>query len=172
MPTIDLRIPKQVNFQTVEKDFEKITEKIFSNQNLLKLIYHNTPDSTEKEDIIDTEILSEMTRENIRIVPRIKIPSKKNSFLVIIFDNFEPNMTNPKFMNNRIVIDIMCPNEDEVWVMDNYMLRPFRIMHELNELLDKQKLNGIGVTEFLGADSINLGEYAGYRMSYGVINDV
>ena len=52
------------------------------------------------------------------------------------------------------------------------MLRPYRIMHEVNEMLDKTKLNGIGVVNFTGADSINLGEYYGYRLSYTVINDV
>ena len=75
-------------------------------------------------------------------------------------------------MDNNIYIEILCPNEDSIMMMDNYMLRPHRIMHEVNEMLDKTKLNGIGVVNFTGADSINLGEYYGYRLSYTVINDV
>lgn len=172
MPTIDLRKPRQVNFLTIQKDYEKILERFFSNQTLLKLLYHNTPDSLEQPDIEDDETLTEISKENIRIIPRIKIPSRKNSFMVIYFDNFTPNQTNPKFMDNNIYIEILCPNEDSIMMMDNYMLRPHRIMHEVNEMLDKTKLNGIGVVNFIGADSINLGEYYGYRLSYTVINDV
>lgn len=92
--------------------------------------------------------------------------------MIIYFDNFTPNQINPKFMDNNIYIEILCPNEDDIMMMDNYMLRPHRIMHEVNEMLDKTKLNGIGVVNFTGADSINLGEYYGYRLSYTVINDV
>lgn len=172
MPTIDLRKPRQVNFLTAGKDLEKITERFLSNQNLLKLLYHNTPDSLEQPDIEDTNILKEITKENIRIVPRVKIPSKQNSFLIITFDNFSPNQSNPKFVDNNIFIEILCPNEDNIMILDDYMLRPYKIMHEINEELDKTKLNGIGVVNFVGADAINLGDYYGYRLSYTVINDV
>lgn len=77
MPTIDLRKPRQVNFLTIQKDYEKILERFFSNQTLLKLLYHNTPDSLEQPDIEDDKTLTEISKENIRIVPRIKIPSRK-----------------------------------------------------------------------------------------------
>jgi hypothetical protein len=45
-------------------------------------------------------------------------------------------------------------------------------MNELQTAFDKQKLNGIGVVNFITADLLTLGDYAGYQMSYSVINDV
>jgi hypothetical protein len=73
-------------------------------------------------------------------------------------------------MDNAIFMDVLCPID--VWMMDNYMMRPFRIMNELQTAFDKQKLNGIGVVNFITADLLTLGDYAGYQMSYSVINDV
>ena len=58
------------------------------------------------------------------------------------------------------------------WQMDNYMFRPFHIMHEIQSEFDKQKLNGIGTMQFVKANLLNLGDYSGYQLGYLVINDV
>ena len=170
MATIDLRTPRQKNFATVEQDFQKIVERIFENQDVLKMLYYNTSDCTTKEDIIDETILKEISDNNVRIIPNLKIPENKGSIIVITFNNFLPNQSNPKFMDNAIFMDVLCPID--TWMMDNYMMRPFRIMNELQTSFDKQKLNGIGVVNFITADLLTLGDYAGYQMSYSVINDV
>lgn len=170
MATIDLRKPRQVNFATVELDFQKIIEKLFENQDILKMLYYNTADCTTKPDITDETILMDISKNNIRIIPNLEIPENKGSIIIITFNNFLPNDTNPKFMNNVIIIDILCPTD--VWMMDNYMMRPFRIMHEINSMFDKQKLNGIGTMQFITADIMTLGNYSGYQMAYSVINDV
>lgn len=160
----------QANFSTVEHDFEKLIEKIFSNQNILKMLYYNISDCLDKDDIVDNDILNEISKQNIRIVPKLEIPDNKGSYLIITFDQFSPNGTNPEYMDNMILIDVLCPVD--IWMMDSYMLRPFRIMHELNGLLDKRKLNGIGKVNFLGSNLLNLGDYTGYQVAYSVINDV
>ena len=169
MATIDLRIPRQVNFLTVEKDFEKIIERIFSNQNLLKLLYYTVPDALDKPDIEDNEILS-IISERVRLEPHLEFPEVESPFLVITFDDFSPNDTNIKFMDNFIYIDVLVPTK--LWRMDSYMSRPYRIMHELQQMLDKTKLNGIGVVNFVSANLLNLGLYSGFQLAYKVINDV
>lgn len=170
MPTYDLTKPRQVDFATVEKDFEIILERFLSNQNLLKLLYYTDADCLSKEDITSADDLIAISDQNIRITPYFDIPENKGSFIILTFDDFSPNATNPAYMDNFIVIDILCPKG--TWSMNDYMQRPFRIMHEVQKLLDKQKLNGIGVVNFLGAKLLNLGEIAGYQAIYSVINDV
>lgn len=160
----------QANFSTVEFDFSKLIDKIFSNQNILKMLYYNTEDCLSNSDITDNDILNEISEENIRIVPRLEIPINQGSYLIISFDHFSPNMSNPEFIDNLMTIDVLCP--PDLWMMDSYMLRPFRIMHELNGLLDKSKFNGIGKVNFIGANLLNLGDYIGYQLAYSVINDV
>lgn len=165
----DLRKLRQVDFLTIEQDFEKILDKFLNNQNLLKLLYYNTPDALDKSDITENEVLIEIA-SRIKMVPDLQYPKERNSFLIITFDNFSPNATNPEFIDNNIFIDILCPIE--FWQMDTYMSRPFRLMHEVQKTLDKTKLNGIGVVNFVGANILNLGEYAGYQVAYSVTNNV
>lgn len=167
--TIDLRSPRQKNFLSVEDDFRKITERLMSSQNILKLLHYQTPDAIDKPDIEDNETL-ESIASNIRLEPDLRISENSKSFIIITFDNFLPNESNPKFLDNDIFLDILCPIGS--WQMNSYMSRPFRIMHEINSLLDKTKLNGIGVVNFSGGNILNLGEYAGYQLAYSVINDV
>lgn len=170
MRTIDLRVPKQANFSTIEKDLEEIVSKLLSNQDFLKLIYYSSRDALSKPDIEDNNILMDISENNIKLAPDITIPDNDGSIVIITFDNFTPNISNPIFIDNIISFDILCPTR--LWMMDNYMLRPYRIMHIIQGLFDKQKLNGIGRVNFVSANLLNLGEYAGYQIIYSVINDV
>lgn len=160
----------QANFSTVEKDFSELTKRIFGNQKILKMLYYNSKDCIKLADITDQNILDEIAEQNIRIIPNLQIPENKGSYIIITFDQFSPNATNPEFVDNLMLIDILCPID--TWMMDSYMMRPFRIMHELNGLLDKSKFNGIGKVNFMGANLLNLGDYTGYQIAYAVINDV
>lgn len=161
----------RADFGTVEKDFADITNRIMSNEDVVKLLYYNTPDALQEGKTKVTEkILNEVATDNIRIVPSLRVPENKGSYLIITFDSFTPNANNPEFMNNLFLIDVLCPSD--VWMMDSYMMRPFRIMHELQRMFNDRPLNGIGKAYLLGASLLNLGDYTGYQMAFSVINDV
>lgn len=161
----------KANFSTVEKDFSDITNRILNNDNIVKLLYFNTPDCLVKNKVeITPEIIADVAKENLRIVPKLEVPDNKGSYIIITFDSFSPNATNPEFINNLILFDVLCPSD--IWMMDSYMMRPFRIMHELQMLFHDKPLNGIGKVFFLGANLLNLGDYTGYQMAFSVINDV
>lgn len=161
----------RANFSTVEKDFADITGRILQNEDIVKLLYFNSADClTNIESIVTPQILEEVAKENVRIIPSLEIPENKGSYLIITFDAFTPNSNNPEFMNNLILIDVLCPSD--IWMMDSYMMRPFRIMHELQGLFHEKTLNGIGKVYLLGANLLNLGDYTGYQMAFSVINDV
>jgi hypothetical protein len=50
-------------------------------------------------------------------------------------------------------------------------LRPYRIAAELDSMLDKQHLTGIGEVEFLGANQLIINEeFAGVSLMYNVIH--
>ena len=167
----DLMGLNRADFGTVEKDFADLTERILSNENLLKLMYFNTPDClSEGKAEITPEIINEIVAENLRIVPSVRVPKNKGSYLIITFDSFVTNGDNPEFMNNIILVDVLCPAD--VWMMDSYMMRPFKMMHEIQRMLHDKPLNGIGKVYFVGANLLNLGDYNGYQMAFSVINDV
>ena len=53
------------------------------------------------------------------------------------------------------------------------MLRPYKIMHEIDGMLNRSRLNGIGKVDFVSANSLILSEeLAGFTLVYRVINDV
>lgn len=161
----------KADFSTVEKDFADITSRILSNENIIKLLYFNSPDCLSNEKIkVTDEIIAEVVKENLRIIPSIRIPENKGSYVIVTFDSFSPNANNPEFMNNLFLIDVLCPSDN--WMMDSYMMRPFKIMHEIQRLFNDKPLNGIGKAYLLGANLLNLGDYTGYQMAFSVINDV
>lgn len=161
----------RADFGTVEKDFADLTERILSNETLVKLMYFNTPNCLSKDETeITPDIIEEIAKENLRIVPSVKIPKNKGSYIIISFDSFMINAENPEYMDNLILIDILCPVD--VWMMDSYMMRPFRMMHEIQKMLHGKPLNGIGKVHLRGANLLNLGDYNGYQMVFSVINDV
>ena len=160
----------KANFSTVEKDLRDITTRFLSNETLMKLLYFNTPDCLSNESYALTpDIMREVAQKNIRTIPSLEIPDNKSSFLIVTFDRFMPNQTNSEFMDNMVLIDVLCPVD--AWTMESYMMRPFHIMHEVQNELDNKTLNGIGKVYFMGSDVLNLGEYVGYKMAFSVIND-
>lgn len=160
----------KANFSTVEKDFADITSRILSNENIVKLLYFNTPDCLVKDKTeITPQVIDDIVKQNLRIIPSVSVPDNKGSYIIITFDSFSLNENNPEFMDNLILMDVLCPSD--TWMMDSYMMRPFRIMHELQHLFNDRPLNGIGKVYFLGANLLNLGDYTGYQMAFSVIND-
>lgn len=170
MAVIDLTVPNKSNFFSAAKDLQSIITKLINNQNLLKLLKYTTPNALERDDLTAEEIL-EVVNKSIITIPKVPFDDEQvGGYLVILFDYFKPNMNNPLFRNNVISFDIICPMD--CWKMDDFMLRPYKIMHEIDNMLDGEKLNGIGRVEFAEASSLIIDDrFAGYNMKYIVINE-
>jgi len=79
--------------------------------------------------------------KNIKIVPKLYVDNEVLNYIWIKFDNFFES-SNPEFRDNTIEFDIVCHFDQ--WQMEDFNLRPYRIAAELDSMLDKQKLTGIG----------------------------
>lgn len=157
-------------FQTAEKDLFNIVDKLMSNHNLKRLLYYPTEDALSKPILTDEQSIS-LIHKNIRVVPKLQVDEEVESYIIVTFDGFTPNQRNPEFRDNIISFDIICHMDS--WVMENYQLRPYKIMGEIDGMLEGKKLNGIGVVEFIGANQLLLNdELAGYTLMYRVVNDV
>lgn len=167
---IDLVTPRNSSFESSAKDLQKITSKFLDNQKLLKLLKYSTFDALSKPDLTNEE-KSAMLNNNIRVVPKLPFNDSQESIVIITFDSFMENGNNPEFRDNIIMIDVLCPVSS--WIMGDYMLRPYKIMHEIDGMLNRSKLNGIGKVDFVSANSLILSEeLAGFTLVYRVINDV
>ncbi len=156
------------SFLSLEKDMEIITSMMMKNERLKKLLYYNTKDCLDKPALTQQENI-EMFGKNIKLVPKLYVDSDIKNYIIINFDKFSPNATNPAFRDNIIEFDILCHFDQ--WQLKDFQLRPYRIAAELDSIFDQTHLSGIGQLEFLGADQIILtNEYAGLCLTYTAIH--
>lgn len=171
------------SFLSVEKDIELILRKLFfdnqpRNKQLLRLLVINTKDclsnQTNQDYInkINNMNLSDLINEEyIKLSPKIKMPEheKVKSYIIISFDNFTENASNPEFRDCTISFDIIC--HTDYWVMDNYQIRPIKIIGYIDGILNKARLTGIGTLNYIGCNELILDEnLSGYTLSYRAIH--
>ena len=107
----------------------------------------------------------------ILTVPKINIQEfdEKKSFLLITFDNFTPNDTNPQFRDCIVTIDIIC--HLDLWDLGDYQLRPLKIAGYVDGILDNTHLTGIGTFQLLSGEFLPLdNNLSGYVLIYRAIH--
>jgi len=151
------------SFLSVEKDMELLINKMLANPRLQKYLYYTQKDPLS-QPALTTEQALELFNKNIKIVPKIYVDKSVLQYVIVQFDNFSPS-SNPEFRDNTIEFDIICHFDQ--WTLKDFQLRPYRIAAEIDSMLDKKRLTGIGKLEFVGANEILLtDEYAGLCLMY------
>lgn len=148
--------PITSSFLSCEKDTETILRKLFIecrpySEELKKLLIIQAPDCLDKNYDISEYSLAKMIEEGYIILsPRVELPEHDTikTFMVISFDNFTANATNPAFRDCMIHIDIICHHDS--WYLGNYRQRPFKVIGYIDGILNKARLSGIGQLEFVG----------------------
>jgi hypothetical protein len=69
-------------------------------------MYYNVKDPLS-EAVLSEEQVLELIENNIKIVPYINYDNEIRNYVVITFDSFIPNGTNPEFRDNFIYIDVL-----------------------------------------------------------------
>lgn len=178
-------LPKdfQSSFLSCEKDCETIIRKLFLesqpySNDLKRLLAINTKDCLDnKESEVYKNKINELTlkklceNQYIKFAPKIRIPEDEDikSYIIISFDNFVPNATNPEFRNNTINFDIIC--HTDYWDLGNFRQRPLKIAGYIDAILNNSKLSGIGELHFVGCNELVLSEdLSGYTLSYYAIH--
>ena len=155
-------------FLSVEKDMELITRELLKNERFKRLLFYNSKDAMTRPDLTQEETLG-LINKNIKIVPKLYVDGSVLSYVIINFDSFTPNMTNPEFRDNIIEFDIICHFDQ--WQMEDFKLRPYRIAAEIDSMFDGKHLTGIGELEFIGCNQVILtDEYAGVCLMYAAIH--
>ena len=155
-------------FLSVEKDMELITRELLKNERFKRLLFYNSKDAMERPNLTQEESLG-LINKNIKIVPKLYVDGSVLSYVIINFDNFTSNQTNPEFRDNIIEFDIVCHFDQ--WQMNDFKLRPYRIAAEIDSMFDGKHLTGIGELEFVDCFQILLtSEYAGVCLRYAAIH--
>ena len=168
MKIVNYEFPKS-SFLSIEKDMSLIANKIFKNTRLQRLLYYTRPDALDMQDLNEEQVF-ELFKKNIKTVPKLYIDGSVLNYIIISFDRFTPNATNPEFRDNIISFDIIC-HFDQWQLKDSFQLRPYRIAAEIDTMLNGQRLTGIGKLDFLGADQTVINEeYGGITLMYSAIH--
>ena len=165
---IEGNIQPKSSFLSMEKDASLISNMLLRNKRLKKLLYYTTPDCLDKKILTEDQSL-ELFGKNIKLVPKLYVDNSVLNYIILSFDNFTPNMTNPEFRDNIIEFDIICHFDQ--WQLKDFQLRPYRIAAEIDSMFDEKHLSGIGLLHFLGANQMILtDEYAGLCLMYQAIH--
>lgn len=164
----DITKRPETSFLSVEKDMETIVTEIFKNERIKKLLYHTSKDALNRPELTAEQTASLFTN-NVKIVPKITVDKEALNYIIVSFDNFTGNATNPQFRDNLISFDIICHFDQ--WHLGNFKLRPYRIAAELDEMLDGKHLSGIGTLEFISCNQIILNdEFGGLSLMFLAIH--
>ena len=106
MKVVNYQFPKS-SFLSIPKDLEIITNNFLKNERLKKLLHYTTKDALDKPNLTLDESLA-MMKKNVKIVPKLYIDGSIVNYVIISFDNFTSNATNPEFRDNIISFDIIC----------------------------------------------------------------
>ena len=171
------------SFLSCEKDTESIIRKLFVDSKpysdmLKRLLLINTSDCLNDmtnqvyiDKIKNTSIKDLREQGYIRLEPKIKLSENEEvkSYIVISFDNFVPNATNPEFRDCIVMIDVSC--HTDYWDVGNFRLRPLKIAGYIDGILNGCKLSGIGKFQFAGCNELVLdNNLSGYCLMYSAIH--
>ena len=141
MPNKDLVSLKRLDssFLSCEKDAETILRKLFIesrpySDQLKRLLVINTKDCLD--DTANEVYLKKLKamsvaklREDgyIKLEPKIRLPEHEEikAYIILSFDNFTLNATNPQFRDCSVNFDALC--HTDYWDIGDYRLRPLKI---------------------------------------------
>ena len=168
MKIVNYQFPKS-SFLSVQKDLEIITNSFLKNERLKKLLHYTTKDALDRPNLNIDDSLTLMNK-NIKLVPKLYIDSSVLNYIIISFDNFVTNATNPEFRDNIISFDIIC-HLDQWELNQAFQLRPYLIAAELDFMFNDKHLTGIGKLEFMGANQLIINEeFAGISLMYSAVH--
>lgn len=167
MKIVKYEYPKS-SFLSMEKDYGIIVNAMLKNNRLMKLLHYDRrdclTDSVNCPNLTEDQKLDMLGKE-IRIIPKLEVEGEERVYLIITFDQFTPNLTNPEFRDNIIEFDIVCHFDQ--WQLQDLALRPYRIAAEIDSMINNKYLVGIGDIEFQSANIINVSdEFAGICLMY------
>ena len=156
------------SFLSVEKDMNIIVDYIMKNDRLKKMLHYTTRNCLDMPKLTEKETVDLFGKE-IKLIPKLYVDGSVLNYIIISFNNFSSNDSNPEFRDNIIEFDIVCHFDQ--WHLKDFELRPYKIAAELDSMFNNKRLTGIGKLEFVGANRLILNdEYAGLCVMYQAIH--
>jgi hypothetical protein len=155
------------SFSQLGKDLNLITDRLIANDNLCKLLYYADKDALSKLTLTDDQKYS-LIGDHIKVIPLVPKDDDLKSYIIVQFDNFSPNSVSDMIYRDHILtFDVVC--NTKIWTLDDYTLRPYAILHEIDQMFNLSKTNSVGPINFIGANSLIINEFfMGFTIAYKV----
>jgi hypothetical protein len=174
--------PLTSSFLSCEKDTETILRKLFvecrpySNDLKRLLVIPNADclanrDNAEYQEVDKMSIKTLVDEGFIILSPKIEYKEHDpvQARMVLSFNNFIPNDTNPEFRDCTVSFDIIC--HTDYWDIGNFRIRPLKIAGIIDGILNNNRLTGIGTFQFMGCNELVLNEdLSGYTLMFRAIH--
>jgi hypothetical protein len=131
----------------------------------------NETSTTIQQKIADMSLAKLRQEGYIKLEPKLPFGEHEEvkSYIIISCDNFSPNATNPHYRDCTVTFDIIC--HTDYWDLGNYRVRPIKIAGYIDGILNKARLSGIGVFEFMGCNQLILNDtLSGYTLMYRAVH--
>ncbi|MBX4152259.1 hypothetical protein [Paenibacillus lautus] len=153
-------------FQQLNKNIEEVLLNLIDNQSLCKLLYYPQDDPFNEKEINDTSVLLYNKIYPFPYVPGVQ--ETAGSFLSAFFDNFKLPSDNKGTKEVSLVFNVIV--HKNLWRMPGTgMLRPYSILHEVDEICNSQRIVGIKKVPFDKGRLIHYNnDFAGYQVQYQV----
>ena len=172
----------KTSFLSVGKDTETILNKLFiqsgpHSEHLKRLLIINAKDCLSNKDskayqvAIKKSVKQIIDEGYIKLIPKIEFEehAEVKAYVIVSYDNFTTNDTNPEFRDCTVNFDIIC--HTDYWDIGDYEVRPLKIAGYIDGILNEAKLSGIGTFNFIGCNQIILNEeLSGYTLSYRAVH--
>ena len=129
-------------------NLQYVIKRLFTNQNLLKLLYYTDKDPLANEDLTSEQIQEEVFEKLVKIVPRVGPHETAHSVVAIRIARGQGLAANGEFRNVVISVETFVPLTQ--WIIKDTNLRPFAIMGEVQKSLNGKKIEGLG--KMVGGD--------------------
>jgi len=156
-------------FQELNTATNVILDRIFSSQDLCKLLYYNSPNPLSQANISDT---SSLLMNNVYPLPKMPDAEKdKKGILNMYFYSAKPFSRNSGFKHTYLCFDIMC--HLDIWMI-NTGVRPYSISNEIDVLFNDQYIKDLSLRNVYWNEwSVkNYSDYySGYHLVYALSQD-
>jgi hypothetical protein len=160
--------PPRQHFLDVGTNLKRVVNRILKNDNLIKLLYYNVPDAEAQSNLTNGQKVA-LINDYIKLVPKLPMDMEQKNYLVVQMDQFSGLGDDMNFRSFTLSFDVICHADN--WIMDDYMLRPFKILHELDSMFNNAKIDSLGPSNFLIAQQIVLNEdFMGYSIHFRIVN--
>ena len=138
------------NCGEIGENLQKIANRLMANDKLVNLLYYTDKDPLNQPYLTEEQKREQIFDKQIKVVPRIGPKEDAKSIIVIKVAGTSTIGQNSEFKQVKIQVEVFVPLTQ--WYIKDSNLRPFAILGEIQNSLDKKKINGLG--EMIGGDFV------------------